>query len=143
MVAAKKILAFSLRPAPDPKSPPAPIVPITALSFRPDGKAVAAGDFAGQVHLLNPSDGKLIRSMQAGHASSISDVAFHPGGAVLASSGRDRVIKLWNPDSGQALATLEGHTSWVQGIVFIEKGTRLASVGTDQTVRVWDLTPKK
>lgn len=143
LAGAKKILTFSLHPAPPPKSPPVPIVPITALAFRPDGKAVAAGDFAGQIHLLNPTDGKLIRSVQAGHASSVSDLTFHPGGTVLASSGRDRVVKLWNPDTGQLAANLEAHTSWVQGIVFIEKGTRLASVGADQTVRIWDLSPKK
>jgi WD40 repeat protein len=98
---------------------------------------------AGEIHLLNPADGKLIRKIQTGHASSVSHVAFHPGGAVLGSSGRDRVVKLWNPDNGQMLASLEGHTSWVQSFVFLEKGTRLASVSTDQTVRVWDLSPKK
>jgi WD40 repeat protein len=140
---AKKLLAFSFRPAPAPNTPVPPIVPITATCFRPDGKALAAGDSAGQIHLLNPIDGKLIRTMQSGHASAVSGLAFHPSGSVLASSGKDRVIKLWNPDNGQALANLEGHTSWVQGVVFLEKGTRLASVSTDQTVRVWDLTPKK
>jgi WD40 repeat protein len=143
VAAAKKALAFSIRPAPMPKGPPLPAVPITAVAFRPDGKMVAAGDLAGEIHLLNPADGKLIRKLQAVHASSVSHLQFHPSGTVLGSSGRDRVIKLWNPDNGQMLANLEGHTSWVQAFVFLEKGAKLASVGTDQTVRVWDLTPKK
>lgn len=143
VAAAKKLLTFSFRPAPIPKTPSAPVMPITAVAFRPDGKMVAAGDLAGEIHLLNPADGKLIRKMQTAHASSVSHVAFHPGGAVLASSGRDRVVKLWNPENGQMLANLEGHASWVQSFVFLEKGTRLASVSADQTVRVWDLSPKK
>jgi WD40 repeat protein len=140
---AKKLLAFTFRPAPPANTPPLPIVPITAVTFRPDGKAVAGGDSVGQIHLLNPADGKLIRTMQAGHTSTVTGLAFHPSGTALASSGKDRALKLWNPETGQLFVNLEGHTSWVQGLVFLEKGTRLASVSTDQTVRVWDLTPKK
>jgi WD40 repeat protein len=140
---AKKLLACQFRPISPAKTPPPPIVSITALAFRPDGKALAAGDAAGQIHLINSADGKGLRAMAAGHASSISALAFHAGSAVLASSARDRAIKLWNPDNGQILANLEGHTSWVQGIAFLEKGARLASVSADQTIRIWDLTPKK
>lgn len=143
VVNAKLLRPFSFRPDPSPKSPPAPVVPITALAFRPAGKAVAAGDFTGQIHLLNATDGKLIRTMQTGHASSVAQVGFHPSGTILASAGRDRVIKLWNPDTGQMVVNLEGHASWVQGIVFLEKGTLLASASVDQTVRIWSLTPKK
>jgi WD40 repeat protein len=140
---AKKLLAFAVHPPANSKSPPAPVIPITALAFRPDGKSIAVADFDGQIQLLDVSTGKLIRTMQSRHASSISDLTFHPGGTVLASAGRDRVIKLWNPDNGQMLANLEGHTAWVEGIRFLEKGARLASVSADRSVRIWDLTPKK
>ncbi len=140
---AKKLLAIDLHPPPNPKVPPLPITPVTALAFRPDGKSIAVADFDGQIQLLNASNGKPIRTMQSRHTSSISDLAFHPSGTMLASAGRDRVIKLWNADNGQMLANLEGHSSWVEGIGFLEKGTRLASVSADQSVRIWDLTPKK
>ncbi len=116
---------------------------MTAVSFRPDGKLIAVGHSNGRILLCNAADGKLVRAMQASHSSTVTGLAFHPGGAVLASCSRDRTVKLWNPDNGQPLANLEGHTAWVQGIAFLEKGTRLASVSADQTVRIWDLTPKK
>jgi WD40 repeat protein len=78
-----------------------------------------------------------------GHTSVVTALAFHPSGTVLASGGKDRSVKLWNPDNGQLLIDLDGHTSWVEGLAFLEKGTRLASASADQTVRIWDLTAKK
>src|SRR5207302_249859 len=69
----------------------------------------------------------------------ITSLAFHPGGALLASAAKDRSVRLWNPATGQALKVLEGHTAWVQGIQFLSRGTRLASTGADQTIRVWGL----
>jgi WD40 repeat protein len=62
---------------------------------------------------------------------------------MLASSSKDRTVKLWNPANAQLLKSLEGHTAWVQGIVFFAKGTRLASVGADETVRLWDMAEVK
>jgi WD40 repeat protein len=88
--------------------------------------------------------GKLVRAL-AGHTSAVAGLAFHPGGKVLASAGKDRTVRLWDPTTGQALKVLEGHTAWVQGVAFVLHGTRLASVGADQAVRIWDLSepPKK
>ena len=76
----------------------------------------------------------------AGHTSSVTALAFHPGGAVLASDSKDRTVRLWNPADGQLLKALEGHTAWVEGVTFLARGTRLASAGADRTVRLWDLT---
>ena len=117
--------------------------PVTSLAFRSDGKMLAIGNGAGQIHLVNPADGKVLRATQAQHTSSVTGLAFHPGLGVLGSCSKDRTVKLWDVNSGAQLVNLDGHTAWVQGVVFLEKGTRIATVGADQTVRVWDLTPKK
>jgi U4/U6 small nuclear ribonucleoprotein PRP4 len=104
---------------------------------------LAVGNGAGQIHFVNPVDGKVARATQAPHNSTVTGLAFHPGGTVLASCSKDRAVKLWDVNAGNQLVNLDGHLAWVQGIVFLEKGTRLATVGADQTVRVWDLTAKK
>jgi WD40 repeat protein len=70
----------------------------------------------------------------------VTSLAFHPGGEVLASAGKDRTVRLWNPAGGPPLKNLEGHAAWVQGVAFFARGGRLASAGADGTVRVWDLT---
>jgi WD40 repeat protein len=113
------------------------------LSYRADGKMIAVGLQSGAIHLVNPADGKILRSVQPGHTSVVTSLAFHPSGTVLASASKDRSVKLWNPENGQPLISLDGHAAWVQGVAFLEKGTRLASASADHTVRIWDLTAKK
>lgn len=143
MPGGKKLTNVPAPPMPPPKEPPERI-PATALAFSPDSKTLALGLASGVIHLINPADGKILRSM-TGHASAVTGLAFHPSGGVLASSSKDRTVRLWNPANAQPFKVLEGHTAWVEGLVFILQGTRLASVGADQTVRIWDLLdpPKK
>jgi hypothetical protein len=137
----KKLLDIPSKPLPPQKGPAGPVNTVQALAFSPDGKALALGGFDTQIHLVSPSDGKLVRSLQ-GHTGGVTGLAFHPGGAVLASASKDRTVRLWNPATGQVVKVLEGHTAWVQGVQFVAAGTRLASVGADQTVRLWELSPK-
>jgi WD40 repeat protein len=137
---AKKQLSFSSSPPPPPNTPaPTTVNTVLALAYSPDGKQLALGGSDTQIHLVNPADGKLARSLP-GHTSSVTGLAFHPGGKVLASCSKDRTVRLWDPAGGQALKSLEGHTAWVQGITLLAQGTRLASVSADKTVRIWDLT---
>jgi len=142
MAQKKQLLEVPARAAPPPNAPPPPLNTVMALAFSPDGKLLAIGGSDLQIHLVNPADGKLVRSIP-GHTSSVTSIAFHPSGTVLASGSKDGTVRLWTPANGQAIKTLEGHTGWVQGVVFMAQGTRLASVGADQTVRLWDLTQPK
>jgi WD40 repeat protein len=137
----KKQLSFSASPPPPANTPPPKTVNTPfALTFSPDGKQIALGGNDMQIHIVNPADGKIVRSTP-GHTSSITGLAFHPDGKLLVSGSKDRTVRLWDATNGQALKTLEGHTAWVQGVTFLARGTRVASVSADQTVRVWDLTP--
>ena len=137
---AKVLIDVPAQPPAPPNAPPPPANIVTALAYSPDAKSVAAGGADGVIHLFQTADGKFLRSM-TGHTSAVAGLAFHPGGALLASAGKDRTVRLWNPAAGgQPLKTLEGHNAWVQGFVFVAQGTRLASVGADSTLRLWDLT---
>src|SRR5262249_10492825 len=136
----KKLLDIAATLPPPANSPAPPTNVILSLAFSPDSKQLAIGGTDAQIHLFNPTDGKLARSIP-GHSGSVTGLAFHPSGTVLASCSKDRTVRLWNPTNGQPLTPkpLEGHTAWVQGIVFVAEGTRLASIGADRTVRLWSL----
>ena len=41
-----------------------------------------------------------------GHDGSVNDVALNPEGSLIASSGQDGTVMLWDPESGAHLATL-------------------------------------
>ena len=68
-----------------------------------------------------------------------SHVAFDPTGRTLASASVDHTVKLWDPNSGQLLRSLEGHTDIVLCVAFSSDGRLIASKGGsgDSTIRLW------
>jgi WD40 repeat protein len=73
-----------------------------------------------------------------GHANDVLGVAFRPDGQVVAGSGQDGSIRLWDTGTGKHLRTLHGHTGPVRRLAFSPDGNRVASASYDQTVRLWD-----
>jgi len=73
-----------------------------------------------------------------GHTNDITDVAFSPDGATLASWSRDNKVILWDVKSGEILHTLTGHTDSVRSVAFSPDGSTLASGSDDGTIILWD-----
>lgn len=65
-------------------------------------------------------------------------VAWAPDGGMLATGGRDGVVRLWRRD-GQMIAALTGHKRAVLSVAFSPTGRLLVSGGSDHSVRLWDL----
>ncbi len=76
----------------------------------------------------------------------VSQMHFSPDDKVLASAGKDRVVRIWDAANGRQLQRLEGHEGEVWDLAFFSTGDRLASVSwlptasNDQSLRIWDLT---
>jgi len=62
------------------------------------------------------------------------------GRELLASGSDDRTVRLWDPNTGEQLTTLEGHRGSVNALCAVTVNGRqlLASGSDDRTVRLWD-----
>ncbi|MEX5635730.1 WD40 repeat domain-containing serine/threonine protein kinase [Parafrankia sp. FMc2] len=102
--------------------------------------ATARGEVQPRVTLTSPTTrGTTDRTVSPGSNS----VVFSPDGTLLATSGVDGVVQVWDATArsgARPLATLTGHTRDVQNVVFSPDGTLLATASLDGTARLWDAT---
>jgi WD40 repeat protein len=73
-----------------------------------------------------------------GHDDAAFNVSWSPDGSQLASSGRDRTIRIWNWAEETEVAVLRGHQDGIWGIAWSFDGARLVTAADDRTVRLWD-----
>lgn len=63
----------------------------------------------------------------AGHVWAVLAVAFSPTLPILATTGDDKTIKLWDTNTGQVIHTLVGHSWSVVAVTFSSDGETLIS----------------
>jgi WD40 repeat protein len=122
--------------------------PLNCLAFSPDGRTLAAADYAGHVFLWDTASAKVRATIPVDDRRRVGSLAFSPDGKTLAAAvgnrpGRDRepgVIVLWDAASGKHRLTLTGHTNEALSVAFSPDGKLLASGSSDRTVRLWDMT---
>ena len=73
-----------------------------------------------------------------GHAAAIPTAAFSRDGRWIVTASRDDTARIWDPKTGETVATLQGHTNDVEAVAFSPDGQRIVTASSDKTARVWD-----
>ena len=116
-----------------------PHVEVHRVAFSPGGHLLAAVTSGGKVpngRIWNTADWSEVCPLN-GHQGSTMDIAFHPDGNRVATASRDRTVKIWDVEKGQALLTLGG-SYWLTAVAFSPDGRRLAAGGHSGELMIWD-----
>ena len=92
------------------------------------------------IKILDVPSKQTVRMIRGAHVNEVSGVSFSPDGKYLASSGTDRVVRIWDVKTGDLIDMLIEHEEPVLSVAFSPDGKQVASGGYAGIIRIW--TPK-
>jgi mono/diheme cytochrome c family protein len=114
---------------------------VTAIAWAPKGDSFATAGGApteeGEVKLFT-AGGKPLAEFKSPHSDTVFGLAFSPDGAMLATAGADKFVRVFDPASGKLLKSFEGHTQHVLDVAWGPDGKRFVSAGADDFIKIWD-----
>jgi tRNA A-37 threonylcarbamoyl transferase component Bud32 len=129
--------------------------PISCMAVHPQEPWIASATFNNPkvahsddntVFVWHRQTGKRIHTLRK-HSETVTGVAFHPNGKLLATGSHDKTIKLWDCQTGTDMRVLRGHRWPIACIAFSHDGALLASSASpeiinnpgDEEIFVWDI----
>jgi WD40 repeat protein len=77
------------------------------------------------------------------HKKRVCALAYSQDGHTLASGGEDKIVRVWDPATGQERTSLKGHKACIYSVAFSRDNLTLASSGGQKQLILWDLTGKR
>lgn len=86
------------------------------------------------------SNVQILDSTKGGHTDRVFKVIqLFPNESLIASSGNDKVVKIWNATGGNLLQNLIGHIHYVWSLAYLDNGL-IASGSVDRTIKIWEIS---
>jgi WD40 repeat protein len=116
---------------------------VTGIAFSANDRFLASSSDDNTIWLNDQTSRKSKFKLLKGHNAAVKSVAFSPDGLLLASGGRDCLVRIWRVLDGGELVSLQGHAETVTSVAFSHDGTVLASASKDRTIRLWEIPTGK
>jgi ribosomal RNA-processing protein 9 len=75
-----------------------------------------------------------------GRGGQVLAVATSSDGKLVASGGRDKLVRLWDARSNELLGSFSGHRDIVTALAFQDGTNQLYTGSADRTVKLWNMT---
>ena len=111
-----------------------------ALEWSPDGQWLAVASWRPLI--VDWSQRRTIQSLE-GHSRNVRVTRFNQDGSLLATTGQDGTICIFETKNWELIEKLEGHTSTVLNAAWNPRSTRLATTSSDGTLRLWNTTSSR
>jgi WD40 repeat protein len=112
-----------------------------SLAFSPDGQTLAVAS-GSEVLLYDVHSGKKRwkkRGRLAGHTGVITQLAYQPGGHLLATGSRDQTVRFWDMRQQREVTSFDWGIGKVRCLTFAPDGMTCAAGGDSGRVALWDV----
>ena len=111
-----------------------------AMTFSPNGKILAAGDYDGTISLweLPLKIDSLSITITEHNSLPIKSLDFTSNNNFLASGSSDSTVRISNVTNKNQDYVIHGHTTAVKCLKYLQDGKTVFSCGADGTFRFWD-----
>jgi WD40 repeat protein len=114
---------------------PFPLAGVRQVTFAGSRALVATRTKSGAIVICDANSGAVQRTLSG--QSGASDMAFDFTSRRLAVSGTDRMVKVWDVQTGEQVASYAGQTKYISRVFVRPTNGEVVSVSTDGTARVW------
>lgn len=116
---------------------------IQCLTYSPNGDRLAAGSAMGDNPLRVWDLALGTHAILHGHTNVVHGVGWSADGRLLASTGYDRTVRIWDISAGVERVSLKGHQRSIYGVAFTPDGERLVSIDSSTATKLWDVETGK
>jgi len=120
---------------------------VKTLAYASHKEQVASGGLDKQIFVwdvntltaLTSTRNTVTASNVNGSKCSIYSLAMNDSGSVLVAGSTEKVLRLWDPRTGEKFRKLKGHTDNVKSLTMNSDGTQIVSASSDGTIRLWSV----
>ncbi|KAI8352354.1 hypothetical protein B0O80DRAFT_488182 [Mortierella sp. GBAus27b] len=122
---------------------------VKTLAYASGPGWVASGGLDKTVNLWDIKEGRSGQFLSLGSIpetsskASIYALACNPAGNVLATGSPEKIIRVWDPRSGQRITKFAGHTDNIRALLISESGDAILSASSDTTIKLWSLKAQR
>uniref|UniRef100_A0A1I7RPV4 WD_REPEATS_REGION domain-containing protein n=1 Tax=Bursaphelenchus xylophilus TaxID=6326 RepID=A0A1I7RPV4_BURXY len=114
--------------------------PVRSISFAPTDVKLVTGSDDGTARIWDFARSEQERVL-SGHGADVRSVDWHPTKGLIATGSRDsqQPVKIWDPKTGNCLATLHDHKNSVTAVEWNKNGNWLLSGSRDHVIKLYDI----